>query len=257
MTTESRLYDFSEPSFRVHKVEMARPFAWVRSGWQDLNHHRGASIAHGLLVTGLGLAILMFATTHVYFMAAAISGFLLVGPIMATGLYELSRRRARGEPAGFDESLDALGHNRPALWHFAVALLGLSLIWFVVSALILQGLLGQTAPTLAETVWGDLFTALTPLQIMFYIAVGGVLACLVFVLSVVSVPAIIDRPITASTAVRMSAQACAANWPAMLVWAALIVAFTAVGFLTFLLGMVVIYPLLGHATWYAYQDLIE
>ncbi|MDZ7736525.1 MAG: DUF2189 domain-containing protein [Gammaproteobacteria bacterium] len=257
MSAESQVDDIPDPQFHVCRVEMTRPLAWIRSGWEDLNHHRGASVAHGLLVTGLGFIILLFATTHIYFMAAAISGFLLVGPVMATGLCELSRRRARGESEGFDESLDALDRNRTALWQFASALVGFSLLWFIGSALILQLSLGQAAPRLSETVWGDLLAALTPLQIPFYLGIGGVLACLVFVLSVVSVPAIIDRSITASTAMRMSMHAFAANWQAMLVWGALIVSLTAIGFLTFLLGLIIIYPLLGHGTWYAYRDLIE
>lgn len=257
MSYESQMNEISKPEFDVQKVAMARPLAWLRLGWQDLSHHRGASIAHGLLVTGLGVVILTFAATHVYLMAVAISGFLLVGPIMATGLCELSRRRARNESAGFDDSLDALGRNRTALWHFAVTLLGFSLLWFMLSGLILHALFGPITPSLGYVIWGGLFEVLTPQQIMLYIAVGGILACLVFILSVVSVPAIIDRPVTASTAMRMSMRAFATNLPAMLVWAALIVALTAVGFLTFLLGLIVIYPLLGHATWYAYRELIQ
>lgn len=257
MSAESRVDDIPDPQFHVCRVEITSPLTWIHSGWEDLKHHRGASVAHGLLVTGLGLVILLVATTHVYFMAAAISGFLLIGPVMATGLCELSRRRARGEPAGFDESLDALGRNRTALWQFASALVGFSLLWFIGSALILQLLFEQAAPSFRETLWGDLLIAMTPLQIMLYIAAGGILACVAFVLSVVSVPAIIDRPISASTAMRMSVRAFTVNWPAMLLWAALIVALTAVGFMTFLLGMIIIYPLLGHATWYAYRDLIQ
>jgi len=257
MSAESQVYDFSDPHYQARKVEATRPLTWLRSGWDDLNHHRGASIVHGLLVTGLGFVILLFATTHIYFMAAAISGFLLIGPVMATGLCELSRRRARGESEGFDESLDALARHRAPLWQFGGTLLGISLLWFVASVLILQAMLGQAAPSLAETVWGDLFIALTLGQTVFYLAAGGILALLVFYVSVVSVPAIIDRSITATAAMRMSMRVFSANLPAMAVWGALIVGLTAIGFLTFLLGLIVIYPLLGHATWYAYRDLIE
>ena len=93
-------------------------------------------------------------------------------------------------------------------------------------------------------------------QILGYVLCGGLLAVIVFVVSVVSVPLIIDRRARASEAVRASARVALANLPAMAVWAGLIVAVTAVGFVTLLIGMVVIAPLLGYATWHAYRDLV-
>ncbi len=85
----------SHPS--VQTVSIGRPIIWVRNGISDMLHHPGASLAYGLLVTIIGAMILMFGS-HPYFLAAAVSGFLLVGPIMSTGLCELSRGRALGEP---------------------------------------------------------------------------------------------------------------------------------------------------------------
>ena len=89
-----------------------------------------------------------------------------------------------------------------------------------------------------------------------YVASGAVLAVMVFAVSVVSVPLIIDRHASASDAIRTSLRATFANLPAMLVWAGLIVGLTAIGFLTLLVGMVIVAPLLGYATWHAYRDLI-
>ncbi|MCS3903579.1 putative membrane protein [Methylohalomonas lacus] len=257
MSVQSQVDGIEEPQLQVRTVAALRPLSWLRDGWADLARHKAASIAHGLLITGLGLVILMFATTHVYLMAAAISGFLLVGPIMATGLCELSRRRQRGESVSFDESLDALSRSGTALWHFAASLLGISLLWFLLSALVLQTVAGQPAPAFSAALWGDLLAMLSPQQLVVYIAVGGILAALVFLVSVVSIPAIIDRSISATTAMRISLHTVAANIPAMLVWAALIVALTAIGFATLLLGMIIIYPLLGHATWHAYRELVQ
>lgn len=257
MSVHSQVDGIEEPQFQVRTVAALRPLAWIRGGWLDFSRHKAASIAHGLLITGLGLVILMFATTHVYIMAAAISGFLLVGPILATGLCELSRRYQRGESVGFDESLDALSRHSTALWHFAASLLGISLLWFLLSGLVLQTVAGQPAAAFSAALWGDLLVMLSPQQLLVYIAVGGVLAVLVFLVSVVSVPAIIDRSISATTAMRTSLHTVAANIPAMLVWAALIVALTAIGFATLLLGMIIIYPLLGHATWHAYRELVQ
>ena len=97
---------------------------------------------------------------------------------------------------------------------------------------------------------------LTVAQLLGYVLCGGVLAMIVFVVSVVSVPLMIDRHARASEAVRASLRATVANLPAMALWAGLIVAVTALGFVTLLVGMVVIAPLLGYATWHAYRDLV-
>lgn len=242
---------------QIRHVSWLEPLHWLRYGWQDLRHHAGASVAYGLLVTGMGFIILAFATYHAYIMAAAVSGFLLVGPVLATGLCELSRRREQQKQATFDDSLDALSRHGRALTHFAGVLFGLSVLWFLVSGLILETFVGTAVPDINQAVWGDFTNRVSLSLIMVYIAIGGILALVVFALSVVSVPAIIDRDASASESMGASARVTAANIPAMLVWAGLIVILTAIGFATFLLGMIVIYPLLGHATWYAYKDLIS
>lgn len=253
----------SDLSGNVHEpadlraVPATQPLVWLQRGWDDLVHHPGASLAHGLLVVGLGYVVLIFSSAHVYFLAAAVSGFLLIGPLMATGLCELSRRREQGEGLSFDQSLEGMTRNRPALLHFAAMLLGLSVLWFVVSALILQALFSGAVPTVRETLWGGFLETVSLQQLIVYLAVGGILACLVFVLSVVSVPFIIHRPVSAGQAMRASMEAVRVNLAAMLLWAALIVALTGIGFATLLLGLVVIYPLLGHATWHAYRDLVK
>ncbi|MDZ7736233.1 MAG: DUF2189 domain-containing protein [Gammaproteobacteria bacterium] len=114
----------------VRRLAVQRPLVWLQHGWLDMRRHPGPSLAHGVLVTALGWVVLALASTHLYLVAAAVSGFLLVGPILATGLCELSRRDVRGEPSDFDDSLDALGRNPAALWQFAFVLLGFSLLWF-------------------------------------------------------------------------------------------------------------------------------
>jgi len=86
---------------------------------------------------------------------------------------------------------------------------------------------------------------------------GAVLALVVFALSVVTVPLVIDRDVSSRVAMRASLRAVARNPLAMLLWAALIVGLTALGFATLLAGMIVVIPLLGHATWHAYRDLVE
>jgi uncharacterized membrane protein len=239
----------------IISVSLTRPFVWLRKGWEDLSQSPRASLAYGLLVSVLG-ALLLGLLRHPYFIAASVTGFLLVGPLLTAGLCELSRRRAAGERADFETSLSALPRNRAALLRFSTGLLAIGALWFVVSILMLNLALGSAGPSVDQAIWGGVLEQMTTAQVMSYVLVGGVLACVVFARSVVSVPLIIDRDADSETAVRTSMRVTLADLPAMIVWAALIVVLVGVGFATFLVGMVVVFPLLGHATWHAYRDLV-
>lgn len=244
------------PAVHISRVPVEQPIEWLRLGWDDLRHNPGASLAYGLIVSLFGALILTF-WSHPYLIAASISGFLLVGPLLGTGLVELSRRRERGEPVSFDTSLSALGRHRDALLRFSAGLLAIAAVWFAASTIMLWLALGSAAPGLGTTVWGSLADQVSLAQVLSYLGVGAILAAIVFARSVVSVPLIIDRDADARTAVRTSHRVTLADLPAMLIWASLIVLLAAFGFATFLVGMVVVFPLLGHATWHAYRDLVD
>lgn len=241
----------------VRHVPMRQSLEWLRRGWEDLQQLRWSSLAHGALIAILGGVLLSLGSTHPYFIAAAVSGYLLVGPIMTTGVCELSRRHASGEPVGFDESLQALTRSPQALIQFGAILATVAVVWFVVSELTLRSILHAPTQNAAEILWGGFTDRASRAQILAYIGSGAVLAGIVFTVSVVAVPLIIDRHVSATEAMQISIEATFRNLPAMFVWSILIVAVTAVGFLTMLLGMIVVAPLLGHATWHAYRDLIE
>ena len=240
---------------QVRRVAMRQAITWLERGWSDLKNIGGAGLAHGALIAVLGGVLLMVGSTHLYLVAAAVTGYLLVGPVMTTGLCELARRREARQPVGFDESLQALKRNPEALLHFGAVLAFIGVLWLVLSAVLLESVLSAPAPSLAVALWGG-SSLLTVTQILGYVGCGAVLATVVFALSVVSVPLIIDRHASAADAIRASLQVTRTNLPAMLLWAALIVAITAIGFLTFLVGMVIVAPLLGYATWHAYRDVI-
>jgi uncharacterized membrane protein len=248
--------DSSIDTYPIRPVPLTRPFIWLSDGFDDLMHHRGASLAYGALVAILGALILAY-SRHPFYMAAVWAGFLLVGPILTAGLCELSRRRDSGEPADFESSLGALSHNRSSLLGVAETLAILSLVWFALSAAMFIGLVGDAAPTVESTVWGDVMRQLSTEQLLAYTGVGVILCAVVFALSVVTVPMIVDKHVGARTAMRMSLRVTLRDLPAMLVWAALIVALVFVGFATWLLGLVLVFPLLGHATWRAYRELVE
>jgi uncharacterized membrane protein len=255
MSTATHLGGHLVEPLPIISVSLTRPFVWLRKGWEDLSQSPRASLAYGFLVSVLG-ALLLGLLRHPYFIAASVTGFLLVGPLLTAGLCELSRRRASGETSDFETSLSALARNREALMRFSTGLLAIGAIWFGVSILMLHLALGSAGPSVDQTIWGGVLEQMTRTQVMSYILVGGLLACVVFARSVVSVPLIIDRDADSETAVRTSIRVTLADLPAMVVWAALIVVLVGVGFATFLVGMVVVFPLLGHATWHAYRDLV-
>jgi len=255
MTTSVTIGSSPPLRVQVRHVPATQSFEWLNRGWDDVKKIGLPGLAHGLLIAVLGAVLLMLGSTHFYLIAAAVTGYLLVGPVMTAGLCELARRRSEREAIGFDESLQGLTRNPDGMLHFSGVLALIALLWFALSAVLLQSVLSTSVPSLAVALWGGAMN-LTPAQTLGYIVCGGVLAAIVFAMSVVAVPLIIDRHASASDAIRISVRATLANIPAMLVWAGIIVGLTAIGFATLLVGMVILAPLLGYATWHAYRDLI-
>jgi len=240
----------------VH-VPLFRPLMWLVRGWRDLRKHWGASLGYGALIVAMGWTLLIFCGTHPYFVAAAISGFLLVGPLMSAGLCEMSRRYSLGQPANFDDSLDGFARNSAALFEFGVILAICAVVWFGVSAILLGSVFHISTPGIGETLYSGFIDSANRSQVLAYIVVGGALAAAVFAVSVVAIPLIIDRHASAAQAMRASVKAVFSNIPAMILWSALILVLTIIGYATLLGGLLLIAPLLGHATWHAYKDLIR
>ena len=247
--------DHSIPSYPVRSVPFTRPFVWLWEGWEDLRHHAPASLAYGLLVAILGTLILSYGR-HPFFLAASWTGFLLIGPLLTAGLCELSRCRDHGEVADFPSSLVALNRSREGLLGVGQALALLSLVWFALSTAVYFALIGNISPSLESSMWGSIAAHLTTSQLIAYTVIGLVLCFMVFILSVVTIPLIVDKHTDAGTAMRMSLRVTARDFPAVMVWSALICAVVLIGFATQLLGMIVVFPLLGHATWRAYRELV-
>jgi len=256
MTTSTSVGRPEAQRFEIRYVSMNRPLEWLSRGWHDVKAIGAPGLAHGALIAILGAVLLMLGSTHFYLIAAAVTGYLLVGPVMTTGLCELARRRDAREKLSFDESLQALKRNPEGLMHFAGVLALIGLVWFVFSAIVLETAFSASVPSLSVALWGGGAGSLGMEQLFGYIACGAALAAFVFSVSVVAVPLMIDRQASAMEAIRASIRATFVNLPAMLLWSALIVAVTAVGFLTLLIGMVWVAPLLGYATWHAYRDLV-
>src|SRR6185437_14963675 len=138
----------------VRHIPALQSIVWLRRGWEDLRQMEGSSLAHGVIISVIGAVLLMLGSTHPYLIAAAVTGYLLVGPIMTTGVCELSRRRAAREPRGFDESLEAVTRNPDALMQFGGILALIAIVWFTASTVLLQSIFGIHVPSLAIALWG-------------------------------------------------------------------------------------------------------
>jgi uncharacterized membrane protein len=241
----------------IQHVSPLRPLVWLGLGWRDLRKNWGVSLAYGALIVAVGWTLLIFCGTHPYFVAAAITGFLLVGPAMSAGLCEMSRRYSRGEGASFDESLEGFKRDAAALSEFGLILAICAAVWFGLSAVLLESVFHVATPSVSETLYRGFLDSANRSQVLAYIAVGGLLAAGVFAVSVVSIPLIIDRDATSAQAMRASVSAVFTNIPAMMVWSFTILILTVVSYSTLLGGLLIVGPLLGHATWHAYRELIR
>lgn len=241
----------------VRPVDAARPLHWLRLGWRDMSDSLGASLAYGAFFAVIGYLILSYAADMPYLFTAAVSGFFLVGPLAAAGLYEISRRHEKGETVSFGQSLAGLRRHGDSLLYFgvflAIALIGWERMSAILFALFYQGNVPDLSNFFRDVFLSGDYTHF----VVAYLVVGGILAAVVFSLSVVSVPMLMDRDTDAITAAMTSARAVGVNLAAMAVWAALIVVLVAVGFATMMIGMAILLPLLGHASWHAYRDMVE
>ncbi len=242
---------------RVHGVGFAAPLLWLRRGWNDLLRCPLPGLAHGAVAALFGLAVVWWARDDFWIMAGAFSGFLIVAPIVATGLYAISRALQRGDgQPGLADVLRVWRTRDPRLMHFGL-LLGLAGTgWVFTSASMITSFtevpITRPLDFLRFVVAQDgswLFEA--------WLMLGGVLAAPVFASSVVAIPLLLDRKATVLQAVLTSWDAVLASPGPLALWAALLMGLSLLGMASLLVGLVVVAPWLAHASWHAYCDLVH
>ncbi|MCW5632797.1 MAG: DUF2189 domain-containing protein [Rubrivivax sp.] len=247
------------PAPVVREVDLARPFTWLARGFADLRRCPAPGLVHGMVAALFGLVVFRLAHEHFWILAGAFSGFLLVAPIVATGLYAISRALQQRERLGFGAAMHEAwsvwrGHD-PRLVHFGVLLAFAGTGWVVTSA----SLVTSFAPLPVERPLDFVrHVVLHPGSWLFeiWLVFGALLAAPVFASSVVAIPLLLERRVSVLQAVLTSWRAVLASPAPLALWAALLLALTLAGMLTLLAGLVVIVPWLGHASWHAYRDLI-
>ncbi len=230
------------------------PLRWLRLGWADLWASPLPALLHGLAATLFGWALLLVAHDRFWWLAGAFSGFLLVAPIWASGLYLISRARARAEVAGLPEVWRLWRRRDPRLVRFGLLLALAGTGWVLTSAALITvwspQAIGQPVDFLRLVV-------LAPGVGLFevWLLLGALLAAPVFASSVLTLPMLVDTDRPLGDCVRASWAAVASRPVEMALWALLIAVLVGLGMATAMLGLVLVVPWLGHASWHAYRSV--
>ena len=243
-----------------------QPLHWLVLGWRDMARAPLLSIAHGALMTLWGLLITWLAHDRFWLLAGSVTGFMVVAPVLATSLYAMSRAMERGEKVDL-----ALLLSTWTQWQMKLRLQPDS-YW----SLIRFGLLLALAGTGWVITSSALITLLAPVPIHspmdfivhvvldnhhflfeLWLGLGGLMAAPVFASSVVSMPLLLDRRVSVLQAVLTSWKAVLTHPLTMTFWAFLIMGFSLLGIFSLFLGLTLVVPMLGHASWHAYRSMVD
>ena len=238
------------------ELPTASAFGWLRAGWDDFKVDPSPSLYYGIAVFIISAAIVagLFRLNIDYFLFPALSAFMVAGPALAVGLYEKSRRIAVGEPTTFSKMI--LAHNRCGgqILYIGVLLCLLILLWMRAAVLIYALFFGLRPFMGLDSIAITLFTTQAGWGLLLVGSlVGGLFATFSFAISVFSIPMLLDKRLDAFTAMGTSMALVWNNLPVMLTWGAIVLALFLFSLATAMIGLIVVFPLLGHATWHAYE----
>jgi len=244
----------------VRRISLEAPWTWLATAWRQMWRAPVFSLGYGLVfaLISAGLFALLAVFEILPIVLPLIGGFLLLGPLLAVGLYELARRLSAEEPIRA-RAVILVRTAAPKQIAFMGALLLIAYLAWIRIAFLLVMLfigIGEDLPPL-DTFFTQLFFTWDGVGLLATgTVIGGVIAFVIFAVTAVSIPMLMDRDMDAITAALTSIKAVRANLAPMLVWGWLILLLIAFGVATAFVGLIVTFPLVGMATWHAYQSLI-
>ncbi|HVL01158.1 MAG TPA: DUF2189 domain-containing protein [Dongiaceae bacterium] len=250
------------PGISIRELTLHQPWQWLEKGWQDFKRAPAVGAAHGVAVAIFAALLVLVAHNKFWLLAGAFTGFLVVAPVLAVGLYGVSRALEQGHPVGFMTvwrtwmSWRGRPHHDWRLVRFSL-LLGLAGTGWVLTSAALITLLAPVPINQPLDFLRHVVIARDNYLFEVWLALGGALAAPMFASSVVTLPLLLDRRINVLDAVLVSWRAVMANPAPMALWAALIMGLALLGLLGFVMGCAVVIPVLGHASWHVYRDSVD
>lgn len=239
----------------VNEVSSLSVFKWLSLGWQEMWRIGFPSLLHGLIVTLISIIIVEITLFFWPLLPGAVSGFLLTGPFLATGLYVLSMKLEKGHKGTFRDVIHAWRQSSHTLLGIGLILVGCATAWVIFSMVMFHYFIDIV---FAEPI-DFLRYVLTQDDTIFMLwtILGGLGLALTFAITVISIPLLMERNISTRQAILTSVRTVGQNPVTMVLWAMIIFILTGLSFVTLMLGFILLYPLLGHASWHVYRDLVD
>lgn len=254
MSTDTK----QQPPIELPPINNVSPicvFRWLALGWQDLRQAGMPSLLHGVIVSAVSLIMVTIMLSSWILLPGALSGFLLIGPILATGLYALSQKIEQGKHSSLKDVTHAWRQGGRCLIVFSLILILSTVGWIIFSELmfyfVIDASVKQPLDFLRYVVGQD------DTVFMLWVVLGGLGTALVFAISVVSIPLLVERDVNTRMAILTSVRAVGRNPITMVWWSIIILFIIGLSFITLMLGFIVLYPLLGHASWHVYRDMVD
>ena len=243
---------------RQRNLPVGAAFSWLAAGWRDLWSNPLPSLAYGLAVFIISLAV-VWALVHLefdYILFPALAGFMVVGPLVAIGLYQKSRAIEENAPVSLARMVFVAPASGPQVWFTGAILCLLMLVWMRAAVIIYALFFGlRPFPGLDGVVLMLLTTPEGWGMLLVGGVVGGLFAAFSFAISTFAIPMLLDVRTDAFTAMGTSISLVWNNLPVMLMWGVIVLVLFLLSVATALVGLIIIFPLLGHATWHSYRAI--
>ncbi len=238
-------------------ITMDAPWRWLGAGFRDISAAPHLSLGYGVLVVGGGAGIiyLCWSTGYASLIPVALGMFAIFGPLLAVGLYEMSRRIEAGESPGLFPVKFAGPRSPLQLAFIGFFLMFAALVWARIAMLLYALFTNGIYLPMDRFLSFAISTGPGLAMITIGTVIGGFIAFAIYLLTFVSVPMMMNERTDAFTAIGVGLNAMRKNTGAILLWAWLIAVITAAGVATFFVGLAIAFPLLGHATWHAYREI--